>query len=139
MRYTALIAALAILISTFASCKKEDKSKVSPVGGTAIGGDWRVSYFYDNDKDETSDYNGYVFRFNSNGSMTATRSGQTTNGSWNETSDDGFKKFIISLNTSDDKLTELNDDWVLESKTSTEIKLKDDNPARNEQLHFVKQ
>lgn len=109
------------------------------VSGTVTSGTWRVSYFYDNDKEETSDYNGYSFSFNSDKTLTATRSSVITTGTWNETTDDGLPRLVINLNTSDDKLIELNDDWVIDSKTSNEIKLKDDNASSNEQLHFTKQ
>lgn len=131
------------------SCQNKNNNNVNPddkgnnnsgsVSGTVTSGTWRVSYFYDNDKEETSDYNGYSFSFNSDKTMSATRNSVTTTGTWNETTDDGLPRLVINLNTTDDKLIELNDDWVIDSKTSSEIKLKDDNPSRNEQLHFTKQ
>lgn len=126
-------------------CQNKTSTNVTPGGSnnpiseTVTTGKWSVSYFYDNDKDETSDYNGYSFEFKSDKTLTATRNSVTTTGNWNETTDDGLPRLVIMLNTTDDKLTELNDDWVIESKTDSQIKLKDDNPDRNEQLHFSKQ
>ncbi|MBW7912612.1 MAG: hypothetical protein H3C54_02660 [Taibaiella sp.] len=126
-------------------CRNKANTNVTPGGSnnsiseTVASGKWSVSYFYDKDKEETSDYSGYSFEFKTDKTLSATRSGTTTTGTWNETTDDGLPRLVIMLNTTDDKLTELNDDWVIESKTDTQIKLKDDNPDRNEQLHFNKQ
>ena len=126
-------------------CRNKANTSVTPggngnsVSGTVTSGKWTISYFYDNDKEETSDYSGYSFEFKTDKTLSTTRSGTTTTGTWNETTDDGLPRLVIMLNTTDDKLTELNDDWVIESKTDTQIKLKDDNPDRNEQLHFNKQ
>jgi hypothetical protein len=126
-------------------CQNKTSTNVTPgnsnnsLSGTVTSGKWTISYFYDNDKEETSDYSGYSFEFNTDKTLTATRNGITTSGTWNEATDDGLPRLVIMLNTTDNKLTELNDDWVIESKTDTQIKLKDDNPDRNEQLHFSKQ
>jgi hypothetical protein len=35
-------------------------------------------------------------------------------------------------------LSELNDDWLKIEKSATFIKLKDDNPAQDDELHFTK-
>ncbi|HEY9178064.1 MAG TPA: hypothetical protein VIN07_10250 [Flavipsychrobacter sp.] len=126
-------------------CQNKTSTNVTPGGnnnstsGIVTSGKWQVSYFYDNDKDETTDYSGYTFEFNSDKTLVATRNSTSTSGTWNETTDDGLPRLVIALNTADEKLKELNDDWVVESKTDNQIKLKDDNPDRNEQLHFNKQ
>lgn len=118
----------------FLSCSKSDSDS-----NTTLTGNWRVSYFFDSGKDETSDYTGYNFQFNTDATMTATRNAVTTHGTWSIISDDNHKKFVIVLSTTDKDLLELNDDWLLLSQTSNEIKLQDDNPSSNEQLTFTKQ
>ncbi len=138
-----LLAPVFLVVMT-AGCQNKTGTNITPgsntsVSGTVTTGKWVVSYFYDNDKEETSDYNGYTFEFKNDNTLTATRNSGTITGTWNEVSDDGFQKMVIALNTTDDKLKELNDDWVIESRNDTQVKLKDDNPARNEQLHFSKQ
>lgn len=142
MRHLSIIF-LAIVV-LFSACKTEDNN-VNPSGGgnnnsgvLVTGVNWRVSYFYDNDKDETSDFSGYTFEFRSDNTLVANNGSNTTSGTWNEIVDDNLPRLVIQLNTTNDKLDELNDDWVVESKTASEIKLKDDNPDRNEQLHFTK-
>jgi hypothetical protein len=54
-------------------------------------------------------------------------------GTWSETS----TKFIIDFGT-DPILSEINDDWLKIEKTSTLMKMKDDNPAQDDELHFSK-
>lgn len=140
MKYSLLIAGITLMALN--GCKKDDNNNNgigNSTGGIVTTGQWRVSYFFDKDKEETSDYNGYVFEFKSGGGMTATRNGQTTSGNWSEGTDDGKPRFNIQLNTTDDKLSELNDDWVVDSKTDKELKLSDDNDTHTEQLHFTRQ
>ncbi len=139
-----ILLAPALLAVLATGCQNKTNTDITPgnnnsVSGTVTSGKWTVSYFYDNDKDETSDYGGYTFEFKADKTLAATRSAATTTGTWSELTDDGLPRLVITLNTTDDKLVELNDDWVIESKTNSEIKLKDDNPDRNEQLHFLKQ
>lgn len=140
-----LLWAPALLAVLATGCQNKTNTSVTPggnsnsVSGTVTSGKWTISYFFDNDKEETSDYSGYSFEFKTDKTLSATRSGTTTTGTWSEITDDGLLRLVIMLNTTDDKLTELNDDWVIESKTDSQIKLKDDNPDRNEQLHFNKQ
>lgn len=134
----------ALLAVLATGCQNKTSTNIAPgnnnpISGTVTSGKWIISYFYDNDKEETSDYSGYSFEFKTDKTLSASRSGITTTGTWNETIDDGLPRLVIMLNTTDDKLAELNDDWVIEAKTDTKIKLKDDNPDRNEQLHFDKQ
>lgn len=128
------------LTCSSSGCKHDDNSAVTPSNTTTTTptttGKWKVSYYFDK-KDETSDYSGYVFEFNSDRTMTAGNNGVNTTGTWGERTDDGKQKFTIALNSTDSKLLELNDDWVIESKTDAEIKLKDDN--NSEQLQFKKQ
>ncbi len=134
-----LLAVLAMGCQNKTSTNVTPGNNNTPLSGTVTSGKWTISYFYDNDKEETSDYSGYSFEFKTDKTLTATRSGITTTGTWTETTDDDLPRLVIMLNTTDDKLTELNEDWVIESKNDTQIKLKDDNPDRNEQLHFNKQ
>jgi hypothetical protein len=133
---TLLIFAIATMI---VSCKKDDNSTPStPATNTTTiitSGSWRVSFYHESNDDHTSNYNGYTFTFNSNGTMTATNSGGTTNGTWSN--DDSQNEFHISIGSSS-PLSDLSNGWLIISKTSTEIDLKDDNSSHNEELHFTK-
>lgn len=87
-------------------------------------GIWRVTYFWDKDKDETSDFAGYTFVFESGGVFKATKMGVTTNGTWQLSSNGS--KLIINTGVTTKPLEELNDDWLLIGKADKRIQLKDD-------------
>ncbi|GJM34754.1 MAG: hypothetical protein DHS20C18_37550 [Saprospiraceae bacterium] len=96
-------------------------------------GDWEVTYYWDKDKDETSDFASYTFRFKENGVFEGTRNGTTQTGTWSV--DNSSQKLIINIGT-DKPLTDLIDDWIILEKTDRLIKLKDDNDEHLEELHF---
>jgi hypothetical protein len=124
---------LCFLLSSFMACKNSSSNDVNP-SNSIILGVWKVSYFFD-DKDETSDFNGYTFDFKSDGKFVATFSTNTVNGTWSE--DKSSNKLIINISGTK-ALDELADDWLITEKTNTSIKLKDDNVTKNEQLHFTR-
>lgn len=138
-------ATLLLLLCSFfvlqsSSCKHSNDDSVSPGGNNSpIAGQWYISYYWDNDKEESSDFSGYTFSFQPGGILTATRGSSSASGTWRETVDDGKPRFIINLSSSNEKLQDLNDDWILLSKTENEIKLKDDNTSKVEELHFSRQ
>lgn len=139
-----LIAPIAALILfttlTSSSCdKNDDSNNITPSSSTSVAsGKWRVSYYYDKTKEETSDYSGNTFEFNSNNTISVSRNGQTISGTWSQISDDGKQKMVLVFNTTDEKILELADDWVIDSKTDSEIKLSGDSKNGTETLHFVK-
>lgn len=89
---------------------------------TLTSGTWYISYFFD-DTDETSDYAGYNFIFNTNGTSKAIKNATTINGTWNTFVDSGVNK--LDLNFDGIILDEIEDDWRIIEYSSTVIKLKD--------------
>lgn len=131
MKVTKIISTLAIAFATlvFQSCSRDNASSIN---SNTTDGNWRVSLYYDN-SDETYKFTGYTFTFNSNGSITATNGSNTANGTWSQ----GSSKFNIDFGTTP-VFSDLTDDWLIEEITSSSIRLKDDNPARDEKLQFVR-
>lgn len=126
MKYTAAV--LILLLIASCSNKKED----TPAGEPNLkDGTWRVSFYWD-EKDETNDFNGYALMFGDGGVLMAHKGAAMTTGTWSQTSTQ------LIINFTDPVLSELNDDWLITEKTSTVIKLKDDNPAQDDQLHLTK-
>ena len=120
----------AVLLISFVSCQRE---AINDSNSNVISGTWRINYYWDQ-KDETSDYAAYYFMFNSGGVLMAhTNTGATVLGSWTESS----TKFTIDFG-SHPVLSSLNDDWLKTERSGTVIKLKDDNPSQDDQLHFIK-
>lgn len=120
------------------SCKKDDDSNpTTPVNSAKeVPGKWKVSYYFDG-TDETSDYTSYAFEFTADGNLNAATSSQTYQGSWYQTVDDNLPRLVIMLSGNED-LLELSDDWVIESISSSEIHLRDDNTSSMEELKFTK-
>ncbi|TBN01411.1 hypothetical protein EYD45_13485, partial [Hyunsoonleella flava] len=84
----------------------------------------------DSGENETSDFTGYNFSFNSDGSLVATNGTDTLTGTWSVTDDSSssdddidFNIFFPVPDTND--FEDLNDDWDIISYTSTKIELID--------------
>ncbi|MDC8003810.1 hypothetical protein POV27_07090 [Aureisphaera galaxeae] len=149
-RWSAILL-LGIFVGLATSCSKEDSadtnnqnnnnsSSVDQVKSIAQSGDWQVTYFWDTDSDETSDFSGYTFRFHNDGTLTATRGTTTMNGTWSvvdddsnsssgdsdsddSTDDDDFNIHFPVPDTND--FEDLNDDWDIISITNNKIELID--------------
>lgn len=108
------------------------KSKPNETPAVDISsGTWRISYFWDQ-QDKTSNYSSYYFMFLNGGTLMAHGSLTTITGTWSQT---GTK---ININFANLPLNELNGDWLKTEFTNSIIKLKDDSPSQDDQLHFVK-
>lgn len=70
--------------------------------------------------------------FLNGGTLMAHGSLTTITGTWSQT---GTK---ININFANLPLNELNGDWLKTEFTNSIIKLKDDSPSQDDQLHFVK-
>lgn len=104
-----------------------DDDSNNNVGNNALSsilssGTWYVSYFFD-DVDETSNYSGYIFTFNSNGNVVAVKNSITINGQWSSFIDSGEEKLELNFNSI--TFEELNDDWEVVEYTSNQVRLKD--------------
>jgi hypothetical protein len=97
-----------------------------------ISGSWKIGFYWD-EKEETSNFSEYYFMFNSGGKLMAHKGMSTYTGTWSETS----TTFTIDFGN-DPVLSELNDEWVKIEESNTLLKLKDDNPAQDDEVHFVK-
>lgn len=94
-------------------------------------GTWNISYFYDEDEDETDDYVGYSFVFNANNSITVVKTNQNSTGIWaNKPTATGN---FLELSFSDGDLSELEEEWRIIEFSKDFIRLKentdDDEPS----------
>ena len=118
---------LLIFSSLLFSCKKNDTSPTlttTNITSTITTGNWRITYYWDTDHEETNNFIGYNFVFNSNGTITATKSTSTINGTWSTLNDDSKIKLILSFASPADFL-EISDDWHTIERTDTKIRLQD--------------
>ena len=137
-----------MMIALFISCSSDDSdsNNNSPDNGTSAdqvsanmeSGNWRITYFFDTDQDETSDFAGWVFSFNSDGTLVASKNGDTVEGTWsveddssnsssdddgNSSDDDDFNIFFPVPASSD--FEDLNDDWDIIRYSANKIELTD--------------
>lgn len=126
---------LVLSLSLIVSCStSEDDStnntvEIQQLESTAETGTWRVTNLVDSGRDETSDFNGYVFSFLENGTVTATNGTTIYDGTWSVTRDDDddndveFNIFFPVPDSND--FDDLNDDWDIVSYSDTIINLID--------------
>ncbi|MAZ73224.1 MAG: hypothetical protein CMC70_08750 [Flavobacteriaceae bacterium] len=127
-------------------CSKDDSSNTNDdssnsadqVQEIAQNGTWRISYFFDTDEDETSNFNGYSFTFGEDGVVTAINGNSTVTGDWSVQDDNGNSSTDDDGNSTDDDdfiiffpvpesndFEDLNDDWDIISVTANKIELTD--------------
>lgn len=122
----------------FSACSNNDddgnvndsSEQIAQLESTVQSGTWRITDFIDSGENETSDFTGYNFSFNSDGSLVATNGTDTLTGTWSVTDDSSssdddidFNIFFPVPDTND--FEDLNDDWDVISHTSTKIELID--------------
>lgn len=127
-----------LFLLAFSSCKKSSDDNSAGPDPQLGGSKWVVTYFWDKDKEESSNFSGYSFEFKNDGAFVAyAPGGSTVTGTWNTHFDDSKDKLLIVL-AGTKPLDDLNQDWVILEKTDTVMKLKDDNTSHLEEIHLKK-
>ena len=122
-----------------ASCTEDDDNsnqsaaKVNEIKSAAMNGQWRITYFFDTDSDETDDFNGYAFQFRSDNTLTATNGSNNYSGTWSVTHDENSSHdsndefddidFNISFSSPPD-FAELSEDWEIISQSADKMELR---------------
>lgn len=125
---------LLLLTIGFLSCSKDDDNNnnnnnstitAANLATTVSAGTWRITYYFDTDHEETTNYAGYSFTFAGNNVVTASKPGATpVTGSWTTGLDDSKVKLILAFATPAG-FSEISDDWHVTERTDTRIKLQD--------------
>lgn len=132
---------LALLVSGsffFTSCSSDDdgsstsNTTATEVVQTVSSGTWRITNYVDSGNDETNDFAGYDFTFtSSNNTVVATNGTDSYTGAWSVTnsSDDDSSNDVdfdlIFTAPSPNHFLDLTDDWDIQERTATRIKLVD--------------
>jgi hypothetical protein len=131
-----VVMAMLFVLTTSSTCSDDDDSPISNSNNSAEvvnivnNGTWRITYFYDTDQEETSNFNGYNFTFGANNVLTASNGTNNYTGVWSisdsNSNDDSPSDldFIIVFN-SPAQFEELSDDWDIIEKSATVIQLRD--------------
>ena len=116
---------MAFVALCFSSCDKNDDNGITAtvVSNTVTSGTWRVTYFWDTDHEETSNFSGYSFTFAGGNVLTAVNGGTTVTGTWQTGTDNSTVKLVISFATPAN-FAELSEDWHVLERTDTKIRLR---------------
>jgi hypothetical protein len=118
-----LVAFFGVMSWTSCTNSGDDDNSGSNGGNTTIAaGLFKVSSYIDKGRDRTSNYTGMGFDFKSNRVVTATKGSTVINGTWQQYLDSGKTKMDL-LFPDQLNLDEFNEDWVVVSNTTNEIKL----------------
>jgi hypothetical protein len=131
---------LAMLVMAFATAacddndnnKRDSRAKQAEVEKTAGAGQWRITSFMEDGVDETQDFNGYIFEFDSGSVLTATNGSNNLVGTWTVTGDDSGDDDMDELDdldfniafTNPSAFQELSEDWEIVSVSNTKIELR---------------
>ena len=125
---------LGLFLITF-SCSSDtvmtdNSADIKQISDMATSGTWRITNYNDSGQDETSDYTGYNFTFNENGTLIATNGTNTYNGTWSvsddSSSDDNPDDIDFNIFfASPPDFEELSDDWDIVSTSSAKMELMD--------------
>jgi len=121
------------------SCTSDDdgsqnnnSGEIQQIENQAESGTWRITSFIDSGQDETNDFNGYNFTFESNGTITATNGNNTESGNWSVTGSNSSSSssddidFNIMFNVPEtSEFDDLNDDWDIISHSDNTLRLRD--------------
>jgi len=114
----------ALLILTSWGCSKDDGSNantdVEAVQSSLQVDRWNVTYFFHDGADRTTDFRGFLFTFNSNGSISAINNLFTVNGSWSVVKDGNFTEVNIAF-ASPSTFQNLTKDWRVNTNTFSRI------------------
>ena len=96
-----------IVLTTSSMCSNDDDSpnplvnNPSDVINIVNNGTWRITYYYDTDHEETTNFNGYNFTFGASNVLTASNGTNNYTGTWSVTdsnsNDDSPKALILHL------------------------------------------
>ncbi len=137
MKKIFFLSAAICLVTCIFSCSSDDSGNsttiptLSEVVNTMSSGTWRITNYVDSGNNETNDFAGYNFTFNTNNVLMATNGTNEYIGVWSVTNDNSNDDspsndldFNISF-TGPEKFIELSDDWDIVSRTSTKLVLTD--------------
>lgn len=119
---------ISFLMTSCSSDDNDSNTLESTIENNTQSGTWRITKFIDSGIDETNDFSGYNFTFNSSGTLNASNGTNTFDGLWYLSSSDGTSLDDIELNIVFNLMNDfddLTDDWDFISQTSTKIELID--------------
>jgi len=124
---------LFILLLGLYSCELDgnSSSSTSDIGEEQLRNDLiitsglRIVQYIDDGEDETDDFDDFLFRFSTDGNVTATRGNEVVEGSYRVFRDDGQTELELDF-PSNSILDNLDDDWYFRGKANNRLTFEDD-------------
>jgi hypothetical protein len=111
------------------SCKRESNVTQTSVENSLIDSNWSISFYQDSDEDQTSNYQGYIFYFGEDNVLRAEKNGILETGTWSisdsNSDDDSIDGLHLNIVLYGDPLSDLTDDWDIQTYNNKNIKLID--------------
>ena len=135
MKKNILIKSMLLLAFAFLSCEKNDDGnsidnqvEIQQLTQIVTSGTWRITSFIDSGNDDTSDFSGYGFLFNTDGTLIAENGSAPVNGTWSITdsssSDDSNDDIDFNIFFAEpSSFNELSEDWDIVSRSDVKISL----------------
>lgn len=105
---------------------------------TITSGSWKISYYYE-DIVKSSLYDGYVFNFKNDKTVTVNKSGKILQGEWETKVDNDVREFRVKIDLN--IFNPLNEDWKLFEFNSDQLRFRgelDDGDKETSYLYFTK-
>lgn len=130
-------------MNTASTCEHDDdddshhgsSQNISAINSAVNSGTWKVTYYFDTDSEETTQFAPYTFTFGDNNQLIATDGSNSISGSWSVTNSSGSSRHGDDDNSSDvdfniffaspANFAELSDDWDIVLYTANRIELID--------------
>lgn len=117
--------AVIFVLNVASMCSNDDdQPSSSNVSNLITSGTWRITLFSEDGVNQTSQFNGYNFTFESGGLITANNGSNTLNGTWITGTDDSTPKLIINFNVTNGPFEEISEDWRILSSSTSKIELR---------------
>lgn len=124
-----LILVLLILPFLF-SCKKYiEQKEEQAVIASVTNGYWYVQEYLQNDSNITASFSGYLFKFNTNGTVVGTKDSVSADGVW--TANIGNKTITSSFPGAGNPLKYLNEIWHITNSSTTFVEANSSDTTNN--------
>lgn len=100
-------------------------------------GNWMVESFVDGDENQTSDFEGYAFTFNTDHSVEAVKASTTITGVWTTSGDSGEIELLLEM-SSTDPFDDISEDWTVITFSASAIRLENGDDDNKRILVFKK-
>lgn len=139
MKYNILKLGIAMtLLFSANACSDDDKEMtndnsvlIQEAKEVATNGSWIISSYIESTIDQTSNFSGYTFTFNTDGTLIAIKDSSNIEGTWSVTDDDSSMDDSpdddIDFNiffTNPTEFSELSEDWEIRTINSSTIELR---------------